>query len=398
MTRKLGKILPRHEKETARKKRGSKQYDWLEHVDVVDFLESLDLDNIAQSKSDEWKFSCPFSGHSSGDSNPSAFMNTGTKDKSKTTVWICFGCSRSGNAINFYSEYANVSKTEAATHIRQHYAGSYRAPEGGIAAEFEKKHGEFVSRRHKPGQEPMPILDWDMYNERFGVNWEEAYDIYTDDDECKMSVAYLFDRGFLTSTLEEWSVGYDYLSDRLTIPACDHEGKLVGMKGRTWKQKEKPKYLVLGDKEGRRTRYGFSHYEKARIMFGLNHAMSMSQFDGTVVLVEGELDVIALWQIGIPAISTGSAHMSDDQHKIIRDYCDTAIVFFDSNTAGWNATFGFYNKDGEWRPGLVERLEPFIRVRVVDEHDDDASKMVEEGRDEELRDLISSATSSRLLV
>jgi DNA primase len=117
------------------------------------------------------------------------------------------------------------------------------------------------------------------------------------------------------------------------------------------------------------------------------------------VLCEGELDVVALWQIGIPAISTGSAHLSEIQSRIVRDHCDEVVVFYDTDNAGNQATWGYWNKDGEFKPGLVQKIRPFLRVRVVEEHKHDPSKLIEKKRIRELRRLIENAPSStRMLI
>jgi hypothetical protein len=128
------------------------------------------------------------------------------------------------------------------------------------------------------------------------------------------------------------------------------------------------------------------------VVFGLD---KISDDIEDVVLVEGELDVIALAMIGIPAVSTGSAHLSDTQQRLVRDYCYSIVVFYDTDTAGQNATWGYWSKsDEEWKPGVVEKLQPYMTVRVVEDHDDDASAMIQAGRERALRRLIERAPNS----
>jgi hypothetical protein len=383
----LGNRLGEAVKSYTRRQRGRAR-EWLHHVDVDDFLDAMEVLNVSHATSDERLFSCPFPGHSSGDARPSAYMNDGSKDQSKATVWKCHGCGRSGNAITFYAELENVSKLEASHHLRAQYAPNFRAPRGGsIAAEFEARMRE-REREIADSQDP-PSIPREVHEQRFAVDWQHA-DRMNGLPGCPPEVAYMFERGFTVDTLEVWEIGYDEWSRRLTIPVHDPSGNIIGIKGRTWQDERKPKYMILGDKQGEPAHYGWTHYEKSLVVFGLHMLVGPVE---TLVLVEGELDVIALWQIGIPAVCTGSAHLSEAQARIIRQWCDELVVFYDSNTAGNQATFGWHDKDDEFHAGVIHKLRPHIRVRVVPAHTDDASKMVQDNRIDELRELIASAES-----
>jgi hypothetical protein len=392
MPRQLGNLLshipdrPAH----GRGNRGKGKVDWLDRVDIYDMLEQLEILNLSQARIDEVLFSCPFPGHSSGDSKPSCYMNTGELDKSKATVWKCHGCDRSGNAISFLAEHENISYGEAAEFLRQEYASDWRPPADGlISKEFEKKWAEHLERVNAGPLEP-DVIPWERYHKLFtigpGVDWAEGAAMY-DHPGCPSAVAYLFRRGFLPSTLEEWGIGYDVRRDFLTIPICNPDGELVGVKGRAPDDKRKPKYMILGDR-GKQKRYGFTHYEKSLVLFGLD---KWPDYEGEFVFCEGELDVIALWQIGIPAVCTGSAHLSEAQAKLMRDHCNGVVLFFDSDNAGKNATWGVEREDGTWSPGLVEKLAPFMSVRIVRKHRWDPSAMVQRRKFNAINKMIAEA-------
>lgn len=390
----LGKRLREAANEHTKRSK-SRTREWLYLVDVDELLETLDIGKVNKVSGDERNFSCPFPGHTHGDTRPSAFMNDGSKDKSKATVWKCQGCGRAGNAITFYAEIENVSRQQAANDLRERFAPNFRAPRGGsISAEFQLRLDAREKRIAQERSLDVPVISLDRYEELFGVDWEDAEEIYNSGD-APAEIAYMFDRGFTVETLIAWDIGYDDVSQRITIPVRNELGKIIGVKGRSWKskRKQKIKYMILGDNpdKPKKFKYGFPHYEKARIVFGLDKLRGPVE---TLVLVEGELDVIALWQIGVPAVCTGSAHLSHAQAKQVRDWCDEVIVFFDSNTAGENATFGYEDKHDEFHPGVLQILAPFIRVKIVDEHEDDASAMVQDDRVDELKELLASARNS----
>lgn len=387
MPRSLSERIARVERGGRRKKGKRQPLAWLQHVDAIDFLESFDLANISRSTAHEIWFSCPFPGHTHGDNTPSARMNDGSKDPAMTTLWTCYSCKRGGNAVDFYAEYKGVSKQVARTEIKQHYAPGYKAPKyGSIAREFESRYKTAKQRQEAPVVEPIdPELLW-----RFDVDW--IY--YAEEHGDQPDVRYMLDRGFTPGDLDDWGIGYDTDSDRFTIPVCDPDGNLLGFKGRAWRKNARPKYLALGDK-GKRQRYGFPTYDKSLVVFGLDRcADSTTQ---TLVLVEGELDVISLWIMGIPAICCSGSSMSVEQAKLIREYCDEVILFFDNDIAGKHGLYGVDRQDGEHKPGIIELLEPFMRIKVVGKHRYDANDYLRRGERERCRRLIDSAKSSYLL-
>jgi DNA primase len=316
-------------------------------------------------------------------------MNDGTKDPKLTTVWKCHGCGRSGNAITFIAEHEHISRQQASRMLKELYAPGFIAPKGGsMNAEFNAR---WKAHKEERAATPVdiPTISWKRYRKLFDADWTIADDPEFEDAP---EVHYLPSRGLSPATCEEWSIGYDDFTARLTIPVCDPDGNLVGVKGRAWQDGRKPKYLIIGDKEGKRKRYGFAPYEKSLVVFGLDKWGEQARY----VFVEGELDVITLWCMGIPALCTGGASMSDTQAKLIREYTDEIVLFLDNDKAGSNAVWGFEKDDGEHKPGIVELLEPFIRIRIVASHKLDVNGYWQKGKSDRVRRLIDRAEMSYL--
>lgn len=385
----LGRLGEKAEKTAGKRSKGGSR-DWLHKIDIVDLLEGLGMDNISQATGDEIVCSCPFPGHTRGDRKPSLYMNDGSKDQSKATVWKCHGCGRAGNAIGLVASLDESSKQKAAQHLRERYAPDWLAPREGIAKEFNDRRLMLKQQAMQQALEELRTIPWDRYEKLFGIEWPAGAGA---SDFAGTPAGYMYERGFTSETLNTWRIGWDEKSERIVIPVTDEDGNLVGVKGRTTDPDRKPKYLILGDRSDRRTkRYGFKHYEKSLVVFGID------QLKGSTwaVFCEGELDVLALHQIGIPAICTGSAHLSDEQARIIRDHLDEVIVLFDTDEAGKNATWGYTDDDDDvYHPGLVYKLERFIGVRVVRDHRYDPSKMIQLGKEEGLRRMIENAVVAR---
>jgi DNA primase len=382
--RSLSKRLAQLERTGGRTKRDSFN-KWRKYVDAIDFLENLGIANISQATADEIQFSCPFPDHTHGDESPSASMNDGSKDPMLNTAWTCYGCKRGGNAVTFLAEFENITRQEASKLLKAHYARGYIAPKyGSIAREFEARYKASKERHIEP---TLFVLDWSIAD-RFEVDWGH----YAENYRGEPDVDFMLDRGFSPAVLEEWGIGYDDDSQRITIPICDQYGNLVGFKGRAWRKNARPKYLVMGNK-GERQRYDFNVYDKSLVVFGLDRWGHVDSY----VLVEGELDVIALWCMGIPAICCGGSTMSVAQAKLIREYCDEVVMFFDNDAAGKIGVFGREDKHGEHKPGILELLEPHMRVRVVGRHRYDANDYLQRDEADRCRELIASATASYAL-
>lgn len=370
----------------------AQKVEFLRFINVIDFLEHLEIANISQATADEVQFSCPFPGHLHGDESPSAYMNDGTKNSRLTTAWKCHGCGRQGNAISFLADHEHISRTRAQRWLKEHYAPGFASPKGGISTEFDERQKRRADEAEKP-PEGMPRgvakLDWEMYHKRFGVEWGHMAEEYGDEPD----VGYMLRRGFTPAMLEEWAIGYDYDSGRLTIPVCDPQGNLVGIKGRAWREGHKPKYLILGDTSKsiakRGEVYGFKPYDKSMIVFGIDRWGEQESY----VYDEGEINAMSFWRLGMPAIAGGSS-LSDVQARIIREYANEVVLFLDNDAAGSHGIWGWDDDEGDHHPGAVEKLEPFIRVRIVKRHPLDANALMQRGRFDRIRELVGTAKRS----
>jgi DNA primase len=320
----------------------------LTNVDVLDFLEALGIRNITDG-GDEIQYSCPFPVHGYGDSTPSAYMNT------ETTAFFCHSCKARGNAIHFLAMLEGISPLLAAQHIRNRYGDGFLEPTEGFQAELESLLQKQTTKKLPSANQP---IDYSMQ-----LLSGEALE-------------YMRGRGFKDDTLESWQICYDQISNRIAIPVRDKDGVLIGFKGRAYLPNHNPKYLVLGDKEGRGTRYGFPTYDVANVVFGLDR---VDHSIDSLILVEGELNVLALDQHGMRnAVAVGS-NFGDTKRDLILDRCDSVCLFLDDDPAGRVAS-----------KKIAEALSPYISVLDVGPHEGDPATLTAE----ECGILISRATNT----
>lgn len=359
----------------------------LSFIDAKDFLISIGINNISSSGG-EITFSCPSSDHLHGDSRPSARMNI------ETTAFICQGCGWRGNAISFLSKHKSIPDTVAQRLLEERYGGDLISPIGDLTTEVEKimsqEKSNIKEKRITPSEEWIDKFYLDWYNPNWCQGCHPNAELYKDlifthhcsgCNEQPEYKKYMYDRGFTMKILQSWDIGYDEISQRITIPIRDHLGKLVGFKGRTCKKNENIKYLVLGDTDLSKSKYGFQTYKKSEFVFGLDRAIEDHYIK--CILIEGELNVIAMDQKGYNnVIGIAGSEFSEIQRDLIKEYCTEVIIFFDNDKAGRGGT-----------KKVVEMLSPYMPLRVVQNALGDAADLTKE----QIDDLISGAESALLL-
>ena len=328
-------------------------YENLSYIDVRDLLESTGVKNLSES-SGQISFSCPGPDHFHGDHSPSARMNA------RTTAWLCFGCGQRGNAITFLAWHKGLSETVARRMLEERYGG------GGITAGVGTLEDMVIS-----------IMNPTVVEEEVRIPPSESWlrTFYDGMRGFEPAQEYMASRGFGQQISEEWRIGYDYLSDRVTIPVFNHEGNLVGFKGRAWRENTIPKYMIMGD-YGTQQRYGFQPYQKSKYVFGLN--IIRNHYNSDVVIVEGELNAIAMHQRDYSALGIAGSEFSQTQCDLIKMYCDSVILYLDNDKAGEKGT-----------KKVIDMLSPYMPIKVVQNAPGDAAEL---DRDT-IRELISSAQS-----
>jgi DNA primase len=333
-------------------------------VDFVDLLENrLGLRNVAMTAGGvEVKYSCHRGEHAQGDSTPSARIN------SEKGVFICHGCQMKGSAPDLVADVQQISRQSAERFLREIYGVSFNEPVGGSMV------GETEARFNEPMPEPERIPPPESWLASVRLDWYA--------DPLEPFQQYMLDRGLSRETLTAEDCGYDFLSDRITIPIRDLDGSLVGIKGRDWSGRHPARYMALGNVPGRRLSYGFDTYEKTRHVVGLNH----NRQHRSAVLLEGEVDRWALLQLGVPRpVASGSVDLSPYQVKLLVAECDEVIVYRDRGSAGDRSV-----------DQAVALLEPYQRVRVVEPLDVDPCDALKLGRGDEVLQAIAGARSSLL--
>lgn len=225
------------------------------------------------------------------DRNPSFSLNV------ETGLWTCFSRCGHGNFQQLVEKVLSYTWQEAKTWID---SNGQRTSLEDMLQGFEKR---FTYQELHFAQEPQ--FDWRQYYE--GLNNYQM-------------PQWLLDRGFTWDTINHWGFRYDIVMDALVVPVF-WEGNLVGTITRNT-MPDKPKYQNSPE------------LPRDRIFFG---EINRNRTD--IILCEGVLDAVWLWQLGYHGVSVLGESLTQGQIQVLRNYRYGSIVLaLDNDEAGINGT------------------------------------------------------------
>jgi DNA primase len=171
---------------------------------------------------------------------------------------------------------------------------------------------------------------------------QESYRKFIKDPRAERIRDILAERKIEPSTSKYFGLGYcpkGFFGDRITIPIHDHRGNLVGFTGRATKDSVKPKYKNSENSDC---------FDKSKIVFNEHRAIREIPESDSVIFVEGHLDVISLWQIGIKntVAMQGTAAPSEAIVRRIARRTKRFILCFDADEGGNKAIEQFIKVAG----------------------------------------------------
>jgi len=125
---------------------------------------------------------------------------------------------------------------------------------------------------------------------------------------------------------------YDRFRNRIMFPVADTNSKVVGYSARVAPggDESQAKYVNTPETEV---------YHKSKILYGINKAKGEIRQAGAVLLVEGNMDVIAAHQVGLKnTVAVSGTALTQEHLNIIKRYTDNIKMCFDMDNAGELAT------------------------------------------------------------
>lgn len=280
---------------------------------------------------------CPF--HS--EKTPSFTVNPGKG------MFYCFGCGAGGDVVGFVMRIEGLSFPEAlrilarrvGVEIRERPLTSHEkllADERDALYQIHETASRFYERilSDEPAGERCRA-----YLEKRGVDREaiRAYRLGFAPDAWDSLARYLERKKIPLEAAEKAGLlrqrerggYYDGFRNRLLFPITDIQGRPIGFGGRVLDD-SLPKYLNSPESP---------IYRKSDVLFGLGTAKHAIREKGSVFIVEGYFDHLALFRAGIHnVVATCGTALTVSHLKTVRRFADTAYLLFDGDSAGKKAT------------------------------------------------------------
>jgi DNA primase len=277
----------------------------------------------------------------------------------------CFGCGKAGDAISFVRETEQLNFTEAVEALGQRFniPIEYEAGSGGPSREERSLRQEIYDlHEHAAEHFHQAFKAQDATGEFMRKLWHEQRKFPLElADEFKIGAADAMGSGlgaallrkkFSEPALRQCGLFFIYddalltgaalrprFRGRLMIPIRDHQGRVVAF---TARQTE----LTPADDPAHEAKYVNSPetpiFIKSNLLFNLDRARSHVGDGHPFVIVEGQLDALRCWSVGLKtAIAPQGTSITEGQLVLLRRYHTQVECFFDSDSAGQKAALRF---------------------------------------------------------
>ena len=277
----------------------------------------------------------------------------------------CFGCGKAGDTITFVRETEQLTFTEAIEALGKRF---------GIVIEYEEGSGGPTHEERSLRQEIFDLHDvaadhyyqafkakddtgdyfrkyW-LEKRRFSMELADEFKIGAVDETGSGLGGALLRRKFSEEALRRCGLFFIYddaqitlgalrprFRGRLMIPIRDHQGRVVAF---TARQTDR----TPADDPAREAKYVNSPetpiFTKGNLLFNLDRARTAVGEGKPFVLVEGQLDALRCWSVGLKtAIAPQGTSITESQLVLLRRYHAQVECFFDSDAAGQKAALRF---------------------------------------------------------
>lgn len=255
--------------------------------------------------------------------------------------FYCFGCGAGGDVVTFVRRAENLEYVEALRFLAEKcgMAMPEEVQDDGAAMrktrilEINREaarmfHRCLLSAQGEPGRRYLAGRQLSEKTIRhFGLGYApEGWDF---------ALRYLRGKGYSEQDLLDANLilrgrsgrCFDQFRGRVIFPIIDLRGNVIAFGGRILGEGG-PKYLNSGDTPV---------FKKSRNLFAMNFAKNTKE--SSFILAEGYMDVIAIHQAGFDnAVATLGTSLTQEQARLIAQYCQQVVIAYDSDGAGQTAT------------------------------------------------------------
>lgn len=277
---------------------------------------------------------CPFH----DDHNPSLSISP------EKQIYTCFVCGASGNVFNFVMNYEKVSFQEAVSYLANKVGINLNInsiPKKNNIDESLKKYYDMylLSLKYYQnniksiyGKDAIKYLNDRKIDDDIIDEFEIGLSL-TDNELSKLLIKKGFDVNDivdigLCSSKDNYT--YDIFKNRIMFPLWDNNGSVVGFSGRIYNTNNESKYV--NSKES-------IIFKKGLLLYNYHRAINYSRDKKEIIVVEGFMDVIRLYTIGIKnVVATMGTAITKQHANLIKKLSKNVVLCFDGDSAGDKAT------------------------------------------------------------
>ncbi len=305
-------------------------------IDIVSLVGSyIKLDKAGAN----WKGRCPFH----NEKTPSFFVSP---DRGN---YYCFGCHAKGDIFTFVQEFEGLDfvgslkvLAEKAGVTLDHFNREEKTEKDRLFSVLEQALFFFEKQLSENSQaldylHSRGVNDSTIKNFRIGFapnDWRELHDFLLSKGVSKkdmLAVGVIKGKEVEATSSHDQVTYYDTFRGRIMFPINDSSGRVVGFSGRILVADDKsPKYLNSPETQ---------LFNKSEILFGLDKAKKDIRIKDYSILVEGQMDLIMLHQVGITNTVASSGTALSAEHLIkLRRLSNRIIMSYDGDSAGFAAS------------------------------------------------------------
>ena len=285
----------------------------------------------------DWWACCPFH----GEKTPSFHC------EDRKGRYHCFGCGVSGDHFRFLTDLEGLSFPEAVERV----AGMAGVPMPARDEREERREKERASltdvmematRFFQDQLQSAAGAKARAYLRERGLSaaTQQAFRLGYAPDSRNALKEHLASKGIEKVQIEacglvvfgdDIPVSYDRFRDRVMFPIPDSRGRIIAFGGRALSPDVSAKYLNSPETE---------LFHKGNVLYNFARARKSLQKEGTVIAVEGYMDVIALAQAGFENVVAplGTA-LTENQMELLWRMAGEPVLCFDGDQAGLKAAW-----------------------------------------------------------
>ena len=260
-------------------------------------------------------------------------------------MWHCFGCGEGGDIFKFLMRYENMEFPEALRFLAERAGITLRSinpreqREFGVLYDIHEAAKEFFQAQLEKQREAR------VYLEKRGLKTETIGEFNLGFAQGGETLTlHLIQKGFDVGDITRAGLAHkntrglywDRFQDRIIFPITNAVGKTVAFTGRLLpregredKEAELPKYLNSPETP---------IFNKSKILFGFNEAKKDIAHSRSVIIMEGQMDVLMSWQAGVRnAVAISGTGLTNFHLERLRRMADVIYVSFDNDDAGIRA-------------------------------------------------------------